>query len=119
MMDRLFCRACLGWMSCLRDPRTRMTRPTHKRELHYRFTSSPRSHVRLFLVGMLLLLGLAPTLAADSAPDFELKDGDRVVTLGGTFVEREGQFGYIETVFTTAFPDRKVTCRRSNRGSET
>ncbi|MBC8113365.1 MAG: SGNH/GDSL hydrolase family protein [Candidatus Saccharimonas sp.] len=67
----------------------------------------------------LFLLGTSPLRAADSAPEFELKDGDRVVTLGGTFVEREGQFGYIETVFTTAFPDRMVTFRNLGWSGDT
>ncbi|MCX7408083.1 MAG: SGNH/GDSL hydrolase family protein [Planctomycetales bacterium] len=67
----------------------------------------------------LLVLSASTLIAADSAPVFELKDGDRVVTLGGTFVEREGQFGYIESVFTTAFPDRKVTFRNLGWSGDT
>ena len=82
MIDRLHCRAAVGWV-CL------------------------------------ILFSTSPLRAADSAPEFELKDGDRVVTLGGTFVEREGQFGYIETVFTTAFPDRRVTFRNLGWSGDT
>lgn len=67
----------------------------------------------------LFVISTAPLIAADSAPEFELKDSDRVVTLGGTFIEREGQFGYIETVFTTAFPDRKVTFRNLGWSGDT
>ena len=67
----------------------------------------------------LLVLSASTLMAADAAPAFELKDGDRVVTLGGTFVEREAQFGYIETVFTTAFPDRKVTFRNLGWSGDT
>ncbi len=67
----------------------------------------------------LTLFSTTALRAADSAPEFELKDGDRVVTLGGTFVEREGQFGDIETVFTTAFPDRKVTFRNLGWSGDT
>ena len=37
-----------------------------------------------FIVLGLLLIGSSPLFAADSAAEFELKDGDRVVTLGGT-----------------------------------
>ena len=49
----------------------------------------------------------------------ELKDGDRVVLLGGTFIEREGQFGYLETALTTAWPDRHVTFRNLGWSGDT
>lgn len=77
--------------------------------------------LRRVIVGgvCLLLLGSMSLRAADSALEFALKDGDRVVTLGGTFVEREGQFGYIETVFTTAYPERKVTFRNLGWSGDT
>ena len=67
----------------------------------------------------LLLLSASTSIAADAAPVFELKDGDRVLTLGGTFIEREGQFGYIESVFTLAVPDRKVTFRNLGWSGDT
>jgi len=67
----------------------------------------------------LLVLSASTLIAADSAPVFELKDGDRVVTLGGTFIEREGQFGFIESVFTLAVPDRKVTFRNLGWSGDT
>src|SRR6476469_2769856 len=64
----------------------------------------------------LLSIFLLPTISVKAAdapaqPPFELKDGDRVVFVGGTFMERESQFGYIETMLTTRFPDRNVTFR--------
>lgn len=40
-----------------------------------------------------------------------LIDGERVVLLGNTFVEREQRDGYIETALTAAYPDRNVTFR--------
>ena len=49
--------------------------------------------------------------AARAADRFELRDGDRVLFIGDTFMEREGDHGYIETRLTAAFPDRKVTFR--------
>ena len=66
-----------------------------------------------------LFVSTASLSAAGSAPEFELKDGDRVVTLGGTFIEREGQFGFIESVFTLAVPDRKVTFRNLGWSGDT
>lgn len=67
----------------------------------------------------LLLLSASTLMATDAAPAFELKDGDRVVTLGGTFIEREGQFGFIESAFTLAVPDRKVTFRNLGWSGDT
>ncbi|MBI1345758.1 hypothetical protein GC163_05670 [bacterium] len=62
--------------------------------------------------------------ADDSAPDvapttFELRDGDRVVLLGGTFIEREGQYGYIETALTAAYPYQQITFRNLGWSGDT
>ncbi|MBS0202017.1 MAG: SGNH/GDSL hydrolase family protein [Planctomycetes bacterium] len=56
---------------------------------------------------------------ASGAERFELKDKDRVVLLGATFIEREGQFGYIETALTMAWPDRKVMFRNLGWSGDT
>ena len=61
-------------------------------------------------VGTLLTIGLLAHGLQASQP-FELRDGDRVVWLGGTFVERAQQYGYIELALTTRWPDRNVTFR--------
>jgi lysophospholipase L1-like esterase len=45
------------------------------------------------------------------AAEFELKDGDRVVWLGSTLIEREQRYGYWETALTARWPDRKITFR--------
>ena len=57
--------------------------------------------------------------ASVAAEPLELKDKDRVVMLGATFIEREGQFGYLETAFTTAWPDRKITFRNLGWSGDT
>ncbi len=54
-----------------------------------------------------------------SAELCELQDGDRVVVLGGTFVEREGQYGHIETAITAAYPDRKILFRNLGWSGDT
>jgi putative membrane-bound dehydrogenase-like protein len=59
---------------------------------------------------VLLLAAFSPSLARAAEP-FELKDGDRVLFIGDTFFEREGDYGWIETRLTAAFPDRNVTFR--------
>lgn len=53
------------------------------------------------------------------AAGWQLRDGDRVVLLGGTFVEREGQFGCLETTLTAAFADRAVTFRNLGWSGDT
>ena len=61
-------------------------------------------------VGTLLAIGLVACGLQASQP-FELRDDDRVVWLGGTFVERAQQHGYIELALTTRWPHRNVTFR--------
>ena len=51
------------------------------------------------------------SLGVLSAAPFELKEGDRVVFLGDTLMEREQHHGWIELMLTTRFPDRNVTFR--------
>lgn len=66
----------------------------------------------ILFVGLLMFAGLAT--AADEtkkAPRFELKDGDRVVLLGGTLIEREQKYGHWEAMLTARYPDRNITFR--------
>jgi putative heme-binding domain-containing protein len=50
---------------------------------------------------------------------FELLDGDKVVLIGDTFIEREQSYGYVEYVLTTRFPDRNVTFRNLGWSGDT
>jgi glucose/arabinose dehydrogenase len=68
-----------------------------------------RRHLRRLLFLFPFSFFLLPL--AHAAEPFELKDGDRVLFIGDTFFEREGDYGQIETRLTAAFPDRKVTFR--------
>lgn len=66
----------------------------------------------ILFVGLLMFAGLA--MAADETkqtPRFELKDGDRVVLLGGTLIEREQKYGHWEAMLTARYPDRNITFR--------
>jgi lysophospholipase L1-like esterase len=65
----------------------------------------------------LLLLALAalPTRAAD----FKLIDGDRVVLLGNTLIEREQRYGYWESALTSRWPDRNITFRNLGWSGDT
>lgn len=56
---------------------------------------------------------------SDPQHPLELRDGERVVLLGNTFIERDGQFGYIETALTSRFPDRQVTFRNLGWSGDT
>lgn len=50
---------------------------------------------------------------------FEFKDGDRVVLVGDTLIERERLHGEIEFVLTTHSPDRHVTFRNLGWSADT
>jgi hypothetical protein len=68
----------------------------------------------------LLSLGL---LFADhfsfASEKFELVDGDRVVLLGGTLIEREPEYGYWETLLTIRHPERNITFRNLGWSGDT
>ena len=52
--------------------------------------------------------------AADPAPPpppFTFEDGDRVVLIGNTLIEREQRSGYWETALTARFPKKNITFR--------
>jgi lysophospholipase L1-like esterase len=51
----------------------------------------------------ILLVMLAP-LAARAADAFALKEGDRVVLIGSTLIEREQRYGYWEAALTERYP---------------
>ena len=62
-----------------------------------------------FCLFLVWTMGITPAFAADEKkPKLELKDGDRVVFIGNTFIEREQQHGYIETALTIAHPDKHI-----------
>ncbi|MBN9118456.1 MAG: SGNH/GDSL hydrolase family protein [Planctomycetes bacterium] len=60
------------------------------------------------------LVGAGPT----SKP-FEFKDGDRVVWLGSTLVEREQRYGYWETALVAANADKNITLRNLGWSGDT
>jgi lysophospholipase L1-like esterase len=57
--------------------------------------------------------------SARAGEPFELKDKDRVILVGATFIEREGRFGYIESALTLANPDKKITFRNLGWSGDT
>jgi putative heme-binding domain-containing protein len=79
----------------------------------------PRKPSLRRLITPLLLIALAPWGRAENTQPLELRDGDRVVLLGDTLIEREQTFGYLEYVLTTHYPDRHVTFRNLGWSADT
>jgi lysophospholipase L1-like esterase len=67
---------------------------------------------------VLSLLFLVPG-GAGAAEPFELKDGDRVVLLGNTLIEREQRYGYWEAALTSRYPGRNVVFRNLGWSGDT
>jgi len=57
--------------------------------------------------------------AAAASGGWSLRDGDRVVFLGDTFVEREGDRGFIETALVAAHPGATLTFRNLGWSGDT
>src|SRR5256885_245808 len=72
----------------------------------------------LFTV-LISLLVVTSSAAPGKPVPFELAEGDRVVLLGDTLIEREQQFGWIELMLTTSFPDRTITFRNLGWSADT
>ena len=63
------------------------------------------------LIAMLFMLG--------ATPPFTLNDGDRVVLIGSTLIEREQSFGSWELAMTLANPDKQLTFRNLGWSGDT
>jgi len=63
-----------------------------------------------------LLLGLTPTARAEG---FTLVDGDRVVFLGNTLIEREQRYGYWETMLARRFNNGHIIFRNLGWSGDT
>jgi len=66
----------------------------------------------------MLSLCLAALLTYPAA-DLVIKDGDRVVMVGGALIEREQLFGHVEVMLHTSFPDKKFTVRNLGWSGDT
>lgn len=60
---------------------------------------------------ILAVLPLLAALPVHAAEPFAFKDGDRVVLVGNTLIEREQRYGYWETALTSRYPDKNITFR--------
>ena len=71
-------------------------------------------------LGLLIAAGLAgPAGARGAAGPPELRDGDRVVLVGGTLVEREAESGYLEAQLARRHPGRAITVRNLGWSGDT
>ena len=55
----------------------------------------------------------------DQAPRFELHDGDRIVLIGDTLIERDQRYGYLETLITISNPDKNLIFRNLGWSGDT
>ncbi len=63
--------------------------------------------------------GSGDRLPRGPSDPFALGDGDRVVFLGGTLIERSQSFGFLEYALTTAFPGRQLVFRNLGWSGDT
>jgi lysophospholipase L1-like esterase len=73
---------------------------------------------RLFSL-VTLSLALLGSLSGRAAGEFKLDDGDRVVFLGSTLIEREQRYGWWELALTTRFAGKKITFRNLGWSGDT
>jgi putative membrane-bound dehydrogenase-like protein len=74
---------------------------------------------RLFWLILAAALGPLDVALAQLTNALELRDGDRVVFVGDTLIEREQRHGYVEHLIVTRYPDRDVTCRNLGWSADT
>jgi len=65
----------------------------------------------------LLVLLVVDVVHAEEA--FSLRDGDRIVLIGSTLIEREQRYGYWETALTRRYPDKSITFRNLGWSGDT
>lgn len=76
------------------------------------FSRGDRMQIRFFFAVLVFSTGCAASAQPLSAEDsLELRDGDRIVFLGNTFIERAQNYGYLETLLAVGGPRRNVTFR--------
>ncbi len=77
--------------------------------------------VKRLLIRLGVILGLLRAVAfgGDPAGPLELKDGDRVVLIGGTLVERDQESGYLETRLIRRYPGRSIVFRNLGWSGDT
>lgn len=67
----------------------------------------------------IIALTILNVQSAESAPSFQLVDGDRVVLLGDTFFERAQRYGWLETAMQLRFPKENIHFRNLGWSGDT
>jgi lysophospholipase L1-like esterase len=77
--------------------------------------------VRAILLGIVGLMSLiAPSqLRGAQPPGLNLRDGDRIVLVGDTFIERDQRYGFLETALTLQNPDKTLVFRNLGWSGDT
>lgn len=64
-----------------------------------------------YVAAALMACALLAAGRVAAAEPFPIKDGDRIVLVGATFIERDVRYGCIETLITAQFPSYSLTFR--------
>ena len=106
-------------LACLTSVRVYWKQHFNRKSDMTKLSSAPRSGRRFagFALAAVSLLMTAVSLRA--AAPLELKNGDRVVLIGDTLIEREQLFGYVEERLTVQYPDRNVIFRNLGWSADT
>ena len=78
-----------------------------------------RKTMRKWIAAPLLGCLFLNAIPGQPAEPFAFKDGDRVVLIGNTLIEREQRYGYWELALTRAFPDKNITFRNLGWSGDT
>jgi lysophospholipase L1-like esterase len=74
---------------------------------------------RAFLLFLPSILSVLSTARSAEPPRFAWKDGDRVVLIGDTLIERDQEYGYLEALITFSNPDKTITFRNLGWSGDT
>jgi lysophospholipase L1-like esterase len=74
--------------------------------------------IRLILVLAVIVFFPRPVRSAEP-PSFAWRDGDRVVLIGDTFIERDQEYGYLEALVTLRNPDKAISFRNLGWSGDT
>ncbi len=77
----------------------------------------PRAVLLLAVIGF--AIPAQPTYAQAEPTTVQFADGDRIVFLGGTFIERSQSYGFLETMITAAHPQLNLTFRNLGWSGDT
>ena len=77
--------------------------------------------MRDFILWIMVLLSQCgpPAARGDEPASLPFQDGDRIVLIGDTLIERDQRYGYLETILTVSNPDKDLTFRNLGWSGDT